>query len=134
MFKKLLFLGLLAGLGAGVTSVIYAQVYNGAFGTDFSLVVNPISIMSSCIFGGVLASVGYMGLSKLIVRGTEMVFNIIFVLLSFASILVPLVAKLPYDVDFPELFPGFAIPMHFFPALFWFALRPIFFKKGMSEA
>lgn len=133
MFKKLLLLGAITGIASGVASIIYAQVYHGAFGVDFSAVVNPVGLLSSCLFGSVLASVGYWGLSKAITNGTEVIFNIIFVLLSFASILAPLAAKLPYTVDFPELFPGFAIPMHFFPALFWFALRPVFFAKGMSQ-
>ena len=64
----------------------------------------------------------------------ELVFNLVFVLISFASILAPFAATLPYEVEFPELFPGFAVPMHFFPALAWFTLRPAFFKNQLNEA
>jgi hypothetical protein len=48
--------------------------------------------------------------------------------LSFASIIGAIGMTLPLDIDFPELFPGLVVPMHFFPALAYFAIAP-FFKK-----
>ncbi|MGB1319239.1 MAG: hypothetical protein ACPG5W_13565, partial [Flavobacteriales bacterium] len=55
--------------------------------------------------------------------------NVAIVFVSFASILGPLSIALPLDVDFPELFPGLAIPMHFFPATIFFGLSPFFYRK-----
>lgn len=133
MFKKLLLVGVVAGIASGVASIIYAQVYHAAFGVDFSAVVNPVGMLSSCLFGSVLASVGYWGLFKVVSKWAQVVFNLVFILLSFASIIFPLVATLPYDIEFPELFPGFAIPMHFFPALFWFGLKPMVFREVINK-
>jgi hypothetical protein len=42
-------------------------------------------------------------------------------------------AKLPLDIEAPELFPGLVVPMHFFPALGWFTLKPLFFRSARSE-
>ena len=55
--------------------------------------------------------------------------NFVFAILTFASILGPFATKLPLDVEMPELFPGLTVPMHFFPALAWFTLKPLFIKK-----
>jgi len=60
---------------------------------------------------------------------TDMVFNLLFVVLTFASILRPIGFIMPLDQESPELFPGLAVPMHFFPALGWFALKPFFGKS-----
>jgi hypothetical protein len=37
------------------------------------------------------------------------------------------------DVEFPEMFPGLVIPMHFFPALAFFAIDP-FFKQSSIKS
>src|SRR5215212_10280747 len=47
----------------------------------------------------------------------------------FASILAPFAMKLPFDIETPELFPGLIVPMHFFPALAWFTLKPLFIRS-----
>jgi hypothetical protein len=39
--------------------------------------------------------------------------------------------SLPLDIDFPEMFPGLAIPLHFIPAMIFFGLDP-FFKKNRA--
>jgi len=33
------------------------------------------------------------------------------------------------DVKTPELFPGLAVPMVFFPAMAWYTLKPLFAVK-----
>ena len=85
--------------------------------------------MGACVLGAFVAAIGYYLLSLVLKGKTEMVFNLLFVILSFASILGPIGFKLPLEQDTPELFPGLAVPMHFFPALGWFALKPLFGKS-----
>jgi hypothetical protein len=85
--------------------------------------------MLASLSGGVLAAVGYWAADKLLKAKGEIVFNLVFSILSFATLLAPFAAKLPLDIEAPELFPGMVIPMHFFPALAWFTLKPIFIKK-----
>ena len=56
----------------------------------------------------------------------EIVFNFLFSIGSFACVMVPISMTLPLDVQFPELFPGLAVPMVFFPALSWYTVKPLF--------
>lgn len=128
MFKRCLLLGIVAGLLAGLACIIYAQVYKGAMGTDFSQVVKPVGMVAACLFGTVLSGIGFYLVDRWMKTKGEIVFNFILVTLSFASILGPFATSLPLDVEFPELFPGFAVPMHFYPALAWFTLKPLFIK------
>lgn len=129
MFKKALLLGIVSGLLAGIAGLVYARVYYTANEADFSKVASSVRILASSLFGGVLAAIGYTILDKLLKAKGEIVFNFIFTLLSFASLLLPIGFKLPLNVETPELFPGMVIPMHFFPALGWYTLKPLFIKK-----
>jgi hypothetical protein len=129
MFKKLLLLGLVSGVLAGVAALIYQKIYTNSLGYDFSAQVKPVNIVIVSTLAGLLASIGYGLLTKWLPRAGEIIFNFVFVILTFASILGPFATKLPLDVEMPELFPGLTVPMHFFPALAWFTLKPLFIKK-----
>jgi ABC-type branched-subunit amino acid transport system permease subunit len=129
MFKKALLLGVVSGLLAGIAGLVYAKVYYTANEADFSKVASAIRILASSLFGGVLAAIGYSILDKWLKTKGEIVFNFIFTLLSFASLLLPIGFKLPLTIETPELFPGMVIPMHFFPALGWYTLKPLFLRK-----
>ncbi len=129
MLKRLLLLGIVSGVLAGIVALIYQKVYSSSVGADFSAIAKPVGIMISNIVGCLIAAVGYWILSKWLKGKTEIVFNFIFMILSFASMLPAFAAKLPLDVASPELFPGLVIPMHFFPALAWFTLEPLFIKN-----
>ncbi|HUB61164.1 MAG TPA: hypothetical protein VL978_10700 [Puia sp.] len=129
MFKKSLALGTVAGLLAGIAGIVYARVYYTINESDFSKVVNAVRIVSASVFGGVLAAIGYALLDKWLKRSGEIVFNLTFALISFASLLAPIAVKLPMTIETPELFPGLVIPMHFFPALAWFTLKPVFIRS-----
>jgi hypothetical protein len=129
MLKKLLILGVISGLLAGIVSLIYQKVYASSLGDGFTGVATPLYIMVSCTLGCVIAAIGYFLLSKVLKSNTEAVFNLLFTVITFATILGPIAAKLPLDTEMPELFPGLAIPMHFFPALAWFTLKPLFAKS-----
>jgi hypothetical protein len=129
MFKRALSLGSISGLLAGLVSLAYGRIYIRAEGTDFFTVAKPAAIVITSLIGGLLAAVGYWALDKWLKQKGEPVFNFVFVILSFASLLTAFGAKLPLDISEPELFPGMVIPMHFFPALAWFTLKPLFFRQ-----
>jgi hypothetical protein len=129
MLKKLLILGVVSGVLAGIVSLIYQKVYASSLGDGFTGVATPLYIMVSCTLGCIIAAIGYFLLSKVLKSNTEAVFNLLFTVITFATILGPIAAKLPLDTEMPELFPGLAIPMHFFPALAWFTLKPLFAKS-----
>jgi ABC-type branched-subunit amino acid transport system permease subunit len=131
MFKKALLLGIVSGLLAGVAGVIYARIYYEINEADFSKVVTGIKIVAASLLGGVLAAIGYTLLDRWLKTRGEIVFNLVFTLISFVTLVIPIAAKLPPTID-PQtlfLFPGMVIPMHFFPALAWFTLKPIFIKN-----
>jgi hypothetical protein len=129
MFKKALSLGIISGLLAGFVSLIYAHVYHASLGADFSKVAGSVAIVTGSLTGGILAAVGYWVFDKWLKQWGEIVFNVLFVILSFATMLPAFGVKLPLDLEAPELFPGLVIPMHFLPALAWFTLKPIFFRQ-----
>lgn len=129
MFKRALLLGIVSGLVAGVAGVIYAGMYYKINEADFSKVASTTRILSSSLFGGVLAAIGYSLLDKWSKAKGEIVFNLIFTILSFASLLLPIGYRSNPPMDTPELFPGLVIPMHFFPALAWFTLKPLFIRS-----
>lgn len=129
MLKKSLALGIVAGLLAGIAGVIYAHLYYTINEADFSKVASTINILAASIFGGVLAAIGYTLLDRWLRTRGEIVFNLVFTLISFITLLAPIAVRLPRNIDTPELFPGMVIPMHFFPALAWFTLKPLFISS-----
>ena len=133
MFKKIFLWGLSAGILSAAASLIYNRIYFFATEADFSKIVNTGSIIGTCIGSCILASAGFWALQKWLKHKGEIIFNFIFTILSFASVMGPIAGKLPLDIAFPELFPGLAVPMHFFPALAWYTLRPVFRKDAVLQ-
>ena len=133
MLKQRLALGLVAGLMAGLAAFIYQRVYSSSLGVDFSNIAKPVGIFISSTVGCLIAALGYWILEKMLKDKTEIVFNLLFAVLSFASILPAFSTKLPLDITSPELFPGLVIPMHFFPALAFFTLEPLFIKNRKAN-
>lgn len=132
MVKKLSLLALLAvlvGVLSGIAGIVYQKVYIETVGEGFVNIASVKNIMGASILGAFLAAIGYFLLSLMLKGKTDMVFNLLFVVLTFASILRPIGFIMPLDQESPELFPGLAVPMHFFPALGWFALKPLFGKS-----
>jgi len=132
MFKKALILGIISGLLAGLAGLIYAHLYYSINEADFSKVASSIRIIAGSVAGGVLAAIGFTALHKWLKDNGEIVFNLLFTILSFASLLTPISYKLPTTLETPELFPGMVIPMHFFPALAWYTLKPLFIQQRVA--
>lgn len=129
--KKLLIHGVLAGLLSGIAGIIYLNIYINAFDVDYNQIINSSAVIGSSILGCMLMTLGYGVLTKFNKQNLEGWLNLIIAVLSFASIIGPIGMSLPLDVEFPELFPGLVVPMHFFPALAFFAIYP-FFKQNKS--
>jgi len=127
---------LLHGLTAAALSSVAAYLFNYAYSTamwvDFSAIINAGSIIGSCTFGCMLASLGFFFFQKFVKRGTKLWFNAIFILLTFASMAGSFGATLPLDVESPELFPGLSAALHLFPVLFWIATERLFESKSAT--
>lgn len=131
--SKGLLLGVVSGAVASGVSILYNKVYNDAFYSDFSSIMNPIGITIACMIGCILMALSYVLIAKLKKPVLIPWVNIVFCILSFASIISILSFRLPLDMESPEMFPGLAIPMHFFPALSFLSLVPFFWKFKSSN-
>lgn len=121
--------GFIAGALSALAGVIYLYLYQNLLFLDFSLVLNQWSIIGASFFASFLMAIGYYLVHCYGKPSFKGWLNILIVVLTFMSILGPITMTLPLDLDFPELFPGLAVPMHFFPAMIFFGLIPFFDKK-----
>ena len=116
-----------------VASALYNRIYSAAFEVDFSAVLNTVGIIGASVFACVLMGLAYyLGFKW---KGEKLIawINLLICFLSFVSIIGVLAMQLPLNIESPEMFPGLAIPMHFFPALFFFAVYPFFKNRGIEE-
>lgn len=127
--KKHLIHGAAAGVLAAVASIIFFSIYVELYFVDFSAVIDEVAIIASSLIGCVVMAIGYIILDKIKKPNLYGVMNLLIMVLSFLSIVPVLAMTLPLEVDFPEMFPGMVVPMHFFPALTFFGLFPFFNKK-----
>ena len=126
MSKKVFLHGLFAGILAAIAAVIYDRIYFFATEINFSKLVNLGSLAGLNLLGCLIAAFGYALFKKLFGSRAPIIFNFCFAIFSFASIVIPISISLPLDLTNPEMFPGLAVPMHFFPALAWFTLDPLY--------
>ncbi len=129
MFKRFFLHGLVSGLLSALAGYVYYRIWFFATLVDFSMVLGPVRIISLNILAGMVAAfINWLLVSRLKQNG-EKVFNLIFSVASFSLVIIPISISLPLDVKFPELFPGLAVPMVFFPALAWFTIAPFFRRE-----
>lgn len=133
MAKSIFVHGIIAGFLTGIAGIVYQTIYQEMYFVDYTAVVNTGAIMSASMIGCVLMAVGYYALYKTQKLNLKGWINALYMLLSFASIIPAMGMSLPLDVEFPELFPGLVVPMHFFPAAVFFGLDPFFGKKQSQK-
>ena len=126
MFKKIFFQSLFAGILASIAGLIYNRIYLFATLADFSKVLNTGSIIGLNIMVCILAGMIYWILVKSLKKKGDILFGFLFSIISFACVMIPISISLPLKIQSPELFPGLAVPMVFFPAIAWFTVKPLF--------
>jgi hypothetical protein len=126
MSKKNFYHGAIAGLLSALACFIYNRIYVFATEVDFARVLNLAAIIGANLLACIIASICFGLFSKWFKSKGEIIFNFAFVIFSFSSVVIPISISLPLNIKNPELFPGLAVPMHFFPALAWFTIRPLF--------
>lgn len=129
--KKTLLHALISTVLATTACLIYNSIYSKAFYVDFGKVMNPAGIFITCLIGCLLMALAYFFGMKWKGEASFGWINILISVLSFVSIIGVLGMQLPLDIESPEMFPGLAIPMHFFPALSFFAIFPFFKPKAL---
>ena len=126
MYKKIFFHSITAGILAAIAANIYNRIYFFATEADFSKVLNTGKMIGLNILTCLIAGFIYWGLIRWLNKRGEIAFNFLFSILSFAAVMVPISMTLPLKIEFPELFPGLAVPMVFFPAMAWYTVKPLF--------
>jgi hypothetical protein len=126
--RKLFIQSLVAGILAAVAANIYNQIYFFATQVDFTAVLNPVSITALNIGISLIAGLLYWLHVTLFKDKGPVVFNFVYSVGSFACVIIPIAFSLPLSQPFPELFPGLAVPMVFFPVISWMTIDPLFQK------
>lgn len=126
--RNLIFHGILSSACASIAGIVYYEIYQYLMYTSFEKVVNWGSIAGGSTIGCLLMMLSYWTLSRFNLMRLTGWINVLIAILSFASIIGAMNTALPLDIDFPELFPGLVVPMHFFPALSFFGLAPFFIR------
>ena len=131
MLIRFSLLAILSGLLSGLAAYLYGMVFQEALLVDYSEVVPTAAMFISSLIGAVLATAGFAGLMRITPKYGEVIFGFLFALVSFMSIAGVFAAQLPDsdDESFYYLIYGYAIPMHFFPYVAWYTLKPIFIKN-----
>jgi hypothetical protein len=132
MFKRVFFHGMTASVLSAIAAIIYKRIYFFATEADFSKVLGLQKIIGLSLLICLLAALLNYGLLNWLKKKGEIVFNFLFSILSFAAVVIPISITLPLNVQFPELFPGLAVPMVFFPAVAWYTVNPLFTHKSHS--
>jgi hypothetical protein len=132
MFRKIFLQALLSGTLAALAAVIYNRIYFFATEADYSKVLSVTKLIAGCLLITMLAAFLHYGLTRAFKKRGELVFNFLFSIISFAAVLIPISVSLPLDVHFPELFPGLAVPLVFFPAMAWYTVNPLFTKTSQT--
>lgn len=127
MFKKPFFHGVSSGLLSGLICYIFTTVLSSEFYYDFSLIISVENIFGAAMFTSVFASLMNTVAIRVSPKFGEIIFNVLFSIAVFASLLMPMLYKLPLDFDeyLTVIFPTYAMVLHFIPAFVWFALKPI---------
>jgi hypothetical protein len=127
--KKVIFVqSLVAGILAAIAANIYNHIYFFATEIDYSGIINVGSLIGLNLFVSFFAGLLYTLFAFLFKKNGPIVFNFVYSLASFACVIIPIAITLPLSQPFPELFPGLAVPMVFFPVIAWQTVDPLFKK------
>ncbi len=125
-WKQSFTVGIISALLSSIACIIYAKIYSEAFYVNFWALVGFGNMSAASAIGTLLMAIGY----KLAIqwKGIKTVgwLNILYCVISFASIAGVLGFNLPLEIESPEMFPGLVIPMHFFPLLSFLVILPFF--------
>ncbi|GHM98579.1 hypothetical protein WSM22_00690 [Cytophagales bacterium WSM2-2] len=128
MTRTVFIQSLVAGILAAIAANIYNQIYFFATQVDYSNLVNVVSLVSINLIVSILAGLLYQLFFMLFKSKGPVIFNFVYSVGSFACMIIPIAITLPLSTPYPELFPGLAVPMVFFPVIAWMTIDPLFKK------
>ncbi|MFM6935879.1 MAG: hypothetical protein ACKOXP_10575 [Flavobacteriales bacterium] len=119
-------LGLTSALSASALGTLYTFVYYRLL-FDFSAVLPIWKVTFGLISFTLLLFYAHFLFTKVFHKNPTFWFGITFSILTFASILYPMLERV--YVDASEFYPGFAIPLHFLPILMFFSFYQLYHQK-----
>lgn len=129
MFRSHFYHGVVSGIMAAVAAIIYNRIYYFATQADFSGILNFGTIVSTSLVVCMIFSICYYFYLIIFKKKGIVYFHMLISILSFAAVIIPISVSVPLSVKNPELFPGLAVPIVFFPALSWFTFKPLFSEE-----
>ncbi len=126
MAIRTLTLGTLVAVLASIFGIVYVYFYYQLF--DFSKYLPLWKIPAIFTFISFLLVGFSIVISMLFKKKGNVITSVILTLFSILSIVLPTLfpPKFSHEIEVPEMFPAFVIPLHFFVPLFWLLLSPYF--------
>ncbi len=115
-----------SALSASFLGVLYTYVYYQLL-FDFSTVLPIWKVAFGLISFSLILYYGHQVFTKVIKQNPTFWFGLTFSILTFVSVLYPIMEKV--YVDASEFYPGFVIPLHFLPFLMFFTFHQLSTQK-----
>ena len=132
MLVRYIILGFVVAMISIATGIGYSYYYFKLF--DFSAVM-PFSKIAWLFTSGSLIIAGLSFLfNKFLKDLGGLIFNVILAFLSIGSVILPTMypPSFPPQIEMPEFYPAFVIPLHFMVPVIWFALSSYFLKSEFT--
>jgi hypothetical protein len=123
-------LGSLVAFLSSFIGIIYVYLYYQLF--DFSSYLPLWKVPAILTFLSFLLVGFSIVMNKLFKRNGNFVTSFLVTLFSVISISIPTLfpPRFPEEIEVPEMFPGFILPLHFLVPLFWLFLSPQYLIKS----
>jgi hypothetical protein len=119
-------LALISSLCASFLGVLYTNIYYQLL-FDFSTVLPIWKVAFGLISFSLILFYVHLLFTKMLKQNPTFRFGLIFSLLTFVSILYPMLESV--YVDAAEFYPGFVIPLHFLPIIMFFTFHQLDTQK-----
>ena len=123
-------LGSLVALLSSILGIVYVYFYYQLF--DFSDYLPLWKVPAIFTFISFVVVGFSLVMTKLFKNKGNIIISTTLTLVTFSSILLPTFypPRFPNEVEVPEMFPAFVLPLHFFVTLFWLLLSPYYLMKS----
>ena len=124
-YRMMLFAAIASAVAA-FFSLAWNWMYSTALLVDFSKTVSAAAIIGASIFGTTLLFAAHFFVTQKLGRNADRWLNPAILLVTFFSTICCFAYTLPLETKRPDLFIGLTAPMHFFPAIAFWALLPFY--------
>lgn len=123
-------LGSLVAMLSSIIGIVYVYFYYQLF--DFSAYLPLWKVPAILTFLSFLLVGFSIVMNKLFKKNGNFVTSLSMTLLSIFSIILPSLfpPRFSQEIEVPEMFPGFILPLHFLVPLFWLLLSPQYLIKS----